>query len=73
MTPRLFVDRMSDGVATLLGVPPLLGELTLPEEALPAGTREGDYLTVDLRPDPQERERARREVARLMDDLGDEP
>ena len=49
---RAYVDRLEGDVASLL-----LGEderipLTVPTQALPAGTREGDVLKLHFEPDP---------------------
>ena len=70
---RAFVDRIEEGLATLL-----LGEdesvaVNLPVAWLPAGVREGMVLQVDLRPDLAATEAAKAETQSLLDSLGNQP
>jgi hypothetical protein len=63
-----FVDRMTEGVATLLYEG---GNYTaeLPVDALPEGTREGDWLRANFETDEVKKSRMTREIDALMDEL----
>lgn len=63
-----FVDRISEGIATLLYND---GEFTatLPAEILPPGTSEGDWLSAEFKIDRDARSRARDDIDSLMDEL----
>ena len=68
MDISLFVDRISEGVATLVYGG---GEYTadVPVCVLPRGTREGDYIRVSFAPDPEKKKRLKDEIDSLMDEL----
>jgi hypothetical protein len=70
---RAFVDRIQEGVATLL-----LGEdesvtIQLPAAWLSAGAEEGAVLRVDFRIDPKATEEGKHRVQSLLDSLPDQP
>ena len=68
MEISLFVDRISDGVATLVYGE---GEFTadVPLRVLPRGTKEGDYIRASFTPDADTKKRAMDEIDSLMDEL----
>ena len=68
MEISLFVDRISDGVATLVYGE---GEFSagVPLCVLPRGTREGDYVRASFAPDSEKKNRMRDEIDSLMDEL----
>jgi hypothetical protein len=68
MAISLFIDRISSGIATLIYDE---GEFcaTLPTSALPDGALEGDWLRATFEIDPGKKERMRREIDSLMDEL----
>lgn len=68
-----FVDRVSDGIATLLFVGDDLQSLVLPLAALPNGVREGDYLLFSLSIDRDKGIVAKEEIETLFEALGDNP
>lgn len=68
-----FVDRISEGVAALVTDGEDGSVFTLPLDLLPRGVREGDYVRASFAIDPEARRRARDEIERLMDELGDIP
>lgn len=70
---RAFIDRIEDGIATLL-----LGEdesavIELPMIWLPTGSQEGAVLSIEIRLDTQSTEQSKHDVTRLMEELGDNP
>jgi hypothetical protein len=70
---RAFVDRLDDGMATLL-----LGDdesvtVTVPVAWLPAGTAEGLVLQLDWRLDPEATADAKAATKSLLDALGNQP
>jgi hypothetical protein len=68
-----FVDRISDGIATLLLEGEGDGCVTLPIGALPDGVREGDVLRATFGIDRARADAMRDEIRNLMDGLGDDP
>lgn len=68
-----FVDRVSDGIATLLFAGDDLQSLVLPLAALPNGVREGDYLLFSLSIDRDKGIVAKEEIETLFEALGDNP
>ena len=68
MRISLFVDRITDGVATLVYGD---GEFTadLPMCVLPRDTKEGDYVSVSFAPDREKKNRVTDEIDSLMDEL----
>jgi len=64
----LFVDRISDGIATLIYGG---GEFTadVPACVLPRDTKEGDYIRASFVIDGEKKKRASREIDSLMDEL----
>ncbi len=68
-----FVDRVSDGIATLLFTGDDLQSLVLPLAALPNGVREGDYLLFSLSIDRNKGIVAKEEIETLFEALGDNP
>lgn len=68
-----FVDRVSDGIATLLFAGDDLQNLVLPLAALPNGVREGDYLLFSLSIDRDKGIVAKEEIETLFEALGDNP
>jgi hypothetical protein len=64
---RFFVDRITDGFATLL---PEIGEgsVTVPESCIP-GASEGDWLAAGFTADRGKKREMIREINDLMDDL----
>lgn len=68
-----FVDRVSDGIATLLFTGDDLQSLVLPLVALPNGVREGDYLLFSLSIDRNKGIVAKEEIETLFEALGDNP
>lgn len=73
VVPRLFVDRIEEGVAVLLGESPAMGELEVPVSLLPEGVGEGDFLRLSFEPDEEEKRAAKHAIQNLMDELGDNP
>ena len=65
---HFFVDRITGGIATLLYEG---GDFTatLPTWALPAGTREGDWLRASFETDEDKKNGIMREIDSLMDEL----
>ena len=63
-----FIDRISDGVATLVYGD---GEFTadVPARFLPNGAHEGDYISASFTLDREKKKRATDEIASLMDEL----
>ena len=68
-----FVDRISDGFATLLWEGEGGGDVTLPVSLLPESVREGDLLRASFEVDRVCRDAMRGEVQNLLDELGDDP
>lgn len=68
-----FVDRVSDGIATLLFTGDDLQSLVLPLAALPNGVLEGDYLLFSLSIDRNKGIVAKEEIETLFEALGDNP
>lgn len=68
-----FVDRISEGTAVVLTGEEEGLELTLPLTLLPSGVCEGDYVRASFELDEEARKRARAEIERMMDELGDNP
>ena len=68
MEISLFVDRISEGVATLVYGD---GEFTadVPSCVLPRGTKEGDYIGASFTLDREKKKRAADEIDSLMDEL----
>ena len=66
-----FVDRVSDGIATLLFTGDDLQSLVLPLAALPNGVREGDYLLFSLSIDRNKGIVAKEEIETLFEALED--
>ena len=72
-TIRAFVDRINEGVATLL-----LGEeesmtLHVPVAWLPEGAKEGTVLRLCFEIDKAAMEEGKQRVQGLLDELGDQP
>ncbi|MCL2683913.1 MAG: DUF3006 domain-containing protein [Synergistaceae bacterium] len=65
----LFVDRISDGVATLV-----YGDgaftVDMPLCVLPHDTKEGDYIRASFSIDEEKKKRVMDEIDSLMDELG---
>ncbi|MDR1483082.1 MAG: DUF3006 domain-containing protein [Synergistaceae bacterium] len=68
-----FVDRISGGIATLLGDGAAEGEISLPVSCLPPKTSEGDYLALSFEIDAARRESINSYIDLLFDELGDNP
>ena len=64
----LFVDRISDGIATLVYGD---GEFTadVPLCVLPRGAHEGDYISASFTLDGEKKKRLMKEIDTLMDEL----
>ena len=64
----LFVDRISDEIATLVCGD---GEFTadVPRRILPSGTKEGDYISASFVLDREKKKRVTDEIDFLMDEL----
>ncbi len=73
MSFAFFVDRISDGFATLLWEGEGGGDVTLPVALLPEGVREGDLLRAAFEIDRARGEAMRGEIRNLLDELGDDP
>lgn len=70
---RFFVDRITDGIATLIPDGPFAGEMNLPVLSLPPGVREGDYLMVSFEIDAERGKSVRGEIEALMGEIGNDP
>jgi hypothetical protein len=68
MAIYLFIDRISDGIATLLYEEGRFSA-ALPARALPVGAREGDWLTVSFGIDRDKKSEVKKEIDSLMDEL----
>jgi hypothetical protein len=69
--PRFFVDAIDGGRARLLTDGG--DSLTVPVSVIPACAREGDWLCVSFKLDPERRDETRRAIDDLYGDLGDNP
>ena len=68
MEISFFVDRISNGIATIVYGG---GEFTaeMPVRFLPDGTGEGDYVRASFVLDPRKKNRVKDEIDSLMDEL----
>jgi hypothetical protein len=64
-----FVDRISDGIVTMLYEEAEFS-VTLPLSALPDGVKEGDWLRAMFEIDVAQKSRVRRDIDALMEELG---
>ncbi|MDR1917133.1 MAG: DUF3006 domain-containing protein [Synergistaceae bacterium] len=69
----LFVDRVTNGIATLLPMDGWEGEVSVRVNLLPDGAREGTWLRATLDIDAGKRDEAVSDIDSLMDELGDAP
>ncbi|MDR1966314.1 MAG: DUF3006 domain-containing protein [Synergistaceae bacterium] len=64
-----FVDRMTEGFATLIAEGDNAGAIELPRAFLPKGAREGDWLKTSFEIDAAKKSSVSREIDSLMDEL----
>lgn len=63
------LDRIESRIAVLLVRPEESTKISIPLSLLPDGSKEGDILNIDITPDVEETEQAKKRVSSLLDKL----